>query len=420
MSDEEYEKRLARALGRTAGGFPPHSADLVGRSVGRGRRKRLLAAARTAVAAVAVVTAGGGLLAVGGLDGHGGTSERLLPGSRDSAAPRPSATAAPVGGEELVRILKSLLPPGGTVSGASGRGTQGEDGAVSPTAALTYSTARGSTRVDVTLARLDPGIPRNQQGAGGCLPVEVRPYDTCTSRRLAGGAVLDTTESFTYPNSDSGQKRWYAVLTAADGAQVAVEEFGGGGEKETSDGADPLLPMDRLAAIARSPRWNGALAALPAPRTRPSTEGQRAPGARLTRVLKTHLPPGGTLSDLNAADGLVQLVYDDGHGRNMVEVDVQYDMTDALAGHMGCAGVPGDCEATALDDGTRVKQVRGHSEKGGSAQVWQADALYPDGRRVVAREINSYAESAPTTRLRPALTMARLHDIALDPHFFTD
>ncbi|WP_030738544.1 hypothetical protein [Streptomyces sp. NRRL S-31] len=419
--DEDFEKRLAGALRGATGAFPPHSADLVRRSVGRGRRMRLFAAARTAAAAVAVVAAGGGLVALGALGGQDdGTPGRLPAGSPAVAAGQPSArTPAPVGGAEMVRILKGLLPPGGTVFDASGRGPGEGEGAGSPMARLTYSTARGSTGVDVTLTRLDPSVPADRQGQGGCLPVEVRPYDRCTTRKLPGGAELTTTKSYTYPDSDSGQRRWYAVFTTAGGAQVAVQEFGGGGEKEASGGADPLLSMDRLTSIARSPRWNAALAALPAPPSAPATGGGRTSGAALTRVLKAHLPRGGTVSDLNAGDGLVQLVYDDGHGRSMVEADVQYDMTAVLAGHMGCAGVPGDCAARTLADGTRVKEVRGRSEKGGPAEVWLVDVLYPDGRRVAVRSVDSYAESGPVTRPRPVLDLDGLRATALDRRFFT-
>ncbi|MGW3361096.1 hypothetical protein ACWDFL_37930 [Streptomyces bungoensis] len=66
-----------------------------------------------------------------------------------------------------------------------------------------------------------------------------------------------------------------------------------------------------------------------------------------------------------------------------------------------------------------VKKVEGPSEKGGPATVWQVDTLRPDGRRVVVREINSYAESTPVTRPRPALAMDRLLAIAFDGRFFT-
>ncbi|MEV4335581.1 hypothetical protein [Streptomyces sp. NPDC049590] len=422
--DEDFETGLARALRRTAGEFPPPSADLVRRSVGRGRRKRLFAAARTTAAAVAVVAVGGGALAMGPLGGHGdGTPERLRTGSQAPAAGQPPAhRRALVSGAEMIRTLTGLLPPGGTVSDTVGRDAEAGDAVVWPMAKLTYATARGTTALDVTLSRPTPGIPADQQGQGGCLPVQVRPYDRCATEKLPGGAVLTTTESFTYPSRDTGQKRWYAVLTAADGTEVTVQEFAGGGEKAASGAADPLLSLDQLAAIARSPRWEKALAALPTPPRAPGTgTGSRAvPGARMTRVLKSHLPRGGTVTDLHADDGLVQLVYDDGHGRNMVEADAQYDMADALAGHMGCAGVAGDCRAGTLDDGTLVKTVRGHSEKGGAAQVWLVDVLYPDGRRVVAREVNSYAEAAPVTRPRPALGLELLREIALDKGFFRD
>ncbi|MEU6596055.1 hypothetical protein [Streptomyces flaveolus] len=424
--DENLERRLARAMSGAAEQFPPHSADLVRRSVARGRRMRLVRAAQVGAAAAvfAVVAAGGTLAGTAAFGGGGGTSgQSRADGPAHSTVRSASRPPAAVSGEEMVRTLRSLLPPGGTVSAASGRGSEGGGTAVWPAAKLTYSTADGSTGIDISVARLDPGTSAGQAGQGGCLPVEVRPYDTCTTRKLPGGAVLTTTKSFTYPNSDTGQKRWYVVLTTPGGAELTVQEFGGGGEKGSADGADPLLSIAQLTSIVRSPAWNKAIAALPAPETAPSTGTpaavRRVPGARMTRVLTSHLPRGGTTSDLNADDDLVQLVHDDGRGRNMVEVDAQYDMTFLLAGHMGCAGVPGECEATTLPDGTEVKKVKGRSEKGGSAAVWLVDTLRPDGRRVAVREVNSYAESGPVTRPRPALSMDELLAIALDKRFFT-
>ncbi|MFI2201812.1 hypothetical protein ACH47Z_13770 [Streptomyces sp. NPDC020192] len=424
--DEDFETRVTRAMSRATGGFPPHSADLVRRSVAQGRRMRLFAATRIAVTAVAVVTAGGTLMATGTFGSHGaGDPGRLRTGAPvRSAEQPPSRAASSVSGAEMVRTLKSLLPAGGTVSAASGRASQAGPPVVWPAAKLTYSTARASSGLDITLARLDPGIPADQQGEGGCLPVEVRPYDTCTTEKLPGGGVLNTTRSFTYPSSETGQKRWYVVLTTADGVQLTVQEFGGGGEKATTGGADPALSIDQLTSIVRSPAWNKAITALPtregAPSATPSTPQKRVTGARMTQVLTSRLPRGGTVSDLNAGDGLVQLVYDDGRGKNMVEADAQYHMTDLLAGHMDCTGVSGHCEATTLTDGTRVKKVQGPSEKGGAAQVWLVDTVHPDGRRVVVREVNSYAESGPVTRPQPALSMDQLLSIALDKRFAPD
>ncbi|MFB7322407.1 hypothetical protein [Streptomyces sp. NPDC056190] len=423
--DEDFETSMIRAMSRTASEFPPHSADLVRRSVARGRRMRLFAAARTAVMAVAVVTTGGTLMATGALGSHGGDAPDQLPAGapvRSTEQP-PARTPSPISGEEMVRTLKSLLPSGGTVSAASGMTSQVGPPVVWPGAKLAYSTAKGSSSIDIDLTRLDPGTPSDEQGQGGCLPVEVRPYDKCTTEKLPGGAVLNTTKSFTHPTSDTGQKHWYVVLTTPDGVQLSVEEFGGGSEKGSSSGADPLLSIAQLTSIVRSPAWNKAINALPAPDEAPSTPHstkKRVPAARMTGVLTSHLPRSGTVSDLNAGDGMVQLVYDDGHGKNMVEADAQYDRTALLGGDMGCTHVPGRCEATTLRDGTRVKKVQEPSEKGGAAQVWVVDTLYPDGRRVVVREVNSYAESGPVTRPRPALSMAQLLSIALDKRFFTD
>ncbi|AOR33398.1 hypothetical protein BFF78_22080 [Streptomyces fodineus] len=421
--DKELETRVTRAMSRATGEFPPHSADLVKRSVARGRRMRLFAATRIAVTAVAVVAAGGTLMATSAFGSHGaGTPDQQRAGAPVRSAEQPPSRApSSISGDEMIRTLESLLPSGGTVSAASGRASQAGPPVVWPAAKLTYSTPQGSSGIDVTLTRLDPGIPADQQGEGGCLPVEVRPYDRCTTEKLPGGAVLNTTKSFTYPNGDTGQKRWYVVLTTADRVQLTVEEFGGGDEKGSSSGAAPLLSVAQLTSIVRSPAWNKAITALPAPEGAPSTTpSKHVPGARLTRVLTSHLPRGGTVSDLNAGDGMVQLVYDDGHGKNMVEADAQYAMTADLAGHMGCAGVSGHCEATTLADGTQVKKVQGPSEKGGAAQVWLVDTLYPDGRRVVVREVNSYAESAPVTRPRPALSMTQLLSTTLDRRFFAD
>lgn len=426
-SHEDLGERLTRAMSSAAGEFPPHSADLVRRSVARGRRMRLIRATRVAAAtaACALVTAGGTLLATHALGGRGGdgSAGQSRPAASGHSTEQSSRRVSSVSGQEMVRTLKSLLPPGGTVSDASGRGSRTDGPLVRPTAQLTYSTAKGSSGISLDITRLDPETPADQQGEGGCLPVEVRPYDTCTTEKLPGGAVLSTTKSFTYPNSDTGQKRWYVVFTTADGAQLTVQEFGGGGEKSSSGGADPLLSTAQLASIVRSPAWDVAIAALPAPEDSPSpgpsAAGHRVPGARMTEVLKSHLPHRGTVTDVNAGDGLVQLVYDDGLGKNMVEVDAQYGMTAFLAGHMGCAGTDGDCEATTSADGTKVKKVKGPSEKGGSAVVWLVDILYPDGRRVAVREVNSYAESGPVTRPRPALGMAELLTIARDQQYFT-
>jgi hypothetical protein len=183
--------------------------------------------------------------------------------------------------------------------------------------------------------------------------------------------------------------------------------------------------MSQLAAIAQSPAWATVIAAIP---PRPSASSNpnsldltaaSPSGPQMTHLLTSMLPSGGRLSDVNASAGLVQLEYDDGHGRTMVEVDVQQKMGDALQGHLNCSDPARYCKAVKLADGTEVQITENGSEKGGSAVVWLVDTLRPDGRRVVVREINSYAESAPPTRPLPALTLAQLQIIALDGRWWT-
>ncbi|MEV4443602.1 hypothetical protein AB0K09_32340, partial [Streptomyces sp. NPDC049577] len=303
------------------------------------------------------------------------------------------------------------LPKDGTVSGASGQGSD-SSGHASPAARLTYTGARGTSAIDLTVNRLSPGLPADQQ-SGGCMPVQVRPYDECEARKLADGSMLYTTKSFTHPNSTAGQRRWYVELVTPDGGDLFLQEFGGGAEKESDSTAEPALSIDQLSAIVRSPAWKKAVDAVPVPAAPPTGGKPQVPGDRMVTLLASLLP-GGTVTDRHGSPGFAELVYDDGKGRNMVQVNAQPGMKTVLAGHMDCSGETGACSSETLADGTRVKLTRGPSEKGGSAVVWIADTLRPDGYRVVVRECNSYAESGPVTRPEPAIGLDRLRAVALD------
>ncbi|MEX2981169.1 hypothetical protein [Streptomyces sp. C36] len=407
--DDAFERRLSAALEDATRACPPPSPDLVDRATARGHRLRRVRAFQMGAgcAALTLVALGGTLLGTGG-SGGAAAPQDLSPAA--SGAARTPATT--ISGEEMVTTLKSLLPKDGTVSDTSGTGSTGT-GKKALTAKLTYSDARGSSSLDIAVGRLGPG-----DRPGGCLPVQVRPYDRCEARKLPDGSMLYTTRSFTHPNSDTGQRRWYAELVTADGADLFLQEFGGGDEKASDGTADPAFSLEQLSTIVRSPAWRKAIAALPAPASGAPARPQRqaASGERMAEVLTSLLPPGGRITDLHTDTGLVQLVHDDGHGKSMIEADVQSDMTDALAEHMGCPSDTddADCRSRTLPDGTRVKVTRQPSEKGGSAVVWTADTLRPDGRRVLVREINSYAESGPVTRPEPPLSLERLQAMALE------
>lgn len=421
--DAEFERRLPGALSGAAAAFPPHSPDLVSRAADRGRRLRRMRAVQVGAGATLALAAAvsGALVGTNALGAHGGSPQPVGPASShgSSLAPDPSEPSVPsVSAQDMMRTLESVLPRGGSVSNASGRGTEPGQEQASPTAQLTYTDAQGSTSaVDIRISRMDPSIPADQQ-IESCLPVEVRPYDTCTSTRLRDGSTLYTTKSFTYPSSNSGQRRWYVELVTAGGARLDLDEFGGGGEKGTTSGVDPVLSTGQLASIVENSAWAPVINAIPVPAPLPDTSSgpqQTLSGPRMSSVLTSLLPKGGTVSDVSASADLIQLVYDDGHGKNMIEVDVQDNMTKALTPIMGCAS-PGStsCQSLTLADGTKVKLTKQPSETGGSAVVWIVDTLHADGRRVAVRECNSYAESGPVTRALPALSMAQLQAIALN------
>ncbi|MFD8807360.1 hypothetical protein [Streptomyces sp. NPDC059597] len=405
-ANDAFERRLPAALDDAAHALPPLPPGLLERAARQGRRRRMWRAAQVGGGVVLTVAALGGALVGTGLIGGAGA-----PMVQGKAGPAASGSSAPsVGGDDVAATLRSLMPKGGSVSQVSG--TRTPDGF---SAGLVYTRPGGAaSALDLKIGRLTPGVPRSE-GISGCLPVEVRPYDTCTSEKSADGSLLYSTKSFTRPDSTAGQRRWYVEYVTRDGARLFLEEFGGGGEAESASGAAPALSPGRLGAIVRSPAWRTAVAALAAPAAAPSAPDRAdLPAAgRMTSVL-TSLLPEGHVSDVNSSPGIVQLVYDDGAGRNMVEVDVQPDRSEVLAAEMDCGGGEPTCDSEVLGDGTKVKATRAPSEKGGRGVVWKVDTLRPDGLRVVVREVNSYAEAGPVTRPAPALSMERLRTMALD------
>ncbi|MFD7132736.1 hypothetical protein [Streptomyces sp. NPDC059894] len=69
-----------------------------------------------------------------------------------------------------------------------------------------------------------------------------------------------------------------------------------------------------------------------------------------------------------------------------------------------------------LPDGTLVTTRREPGEKGGAGVVmWSVDTMREDGVRVVISAFNSGSQETAATRTDPALTLARLREIALSP-----
>jgi hypothetical protein len=416
--DERFGSRLSGALGAAAESFPPAAPDLVRRAAVRGRRMRRVRAAQVAgAAAVTVSLAAVGIgVGAGAFAGGGGPSGPAGPAVSGARRAGPAVSDA-----EMAATLEKLMPQRGSVTGASGRGTPSPPGSRPLTARLTYAEGHGISGVDVSVARPAPGFADQDPGSGPCLPIEVRPYGVCTTKTLRSGSTLSLIKSFSNPNSTAGRKAWSAVLTTPGDAQITVEEYGGGGEKETASNVTPLLSAGELSAVATSTKSDKAVASIPVPAPGgspgPSPDAGVPAGQRMAAVLNALLPgDAGTRSDWSTGEGRAETVYDDGHGRTAVAVNAQVSMGDVASSIMTCSDARGgSCTMSTLSDGTRIRTSEEPSERGGKAVVWQVDTLHSDGRRVLVREINSYAESGPVTRSQPALSPARLRAIALSP-----
>ncbi|MFG3200029.1 hypothetical protein ACGFYT_28310 [Streptomyces sp. NPDC048208] len=418
-SDQMFELGLPAALDAAADTLPPLPPGLLERAALRGRRKRRWQAARVGGGVVLTMAAVGGVLAGTGLLQAGTARPSGLTLADPAITGGVTTTAPPVGAADMVATLRSLMPEGGTITHTSGKGTPTDAWSAMPSAGLVYTDRHGTkSAVDLRITRSSRDAAGSEEGSG-CLPVEVRPYDECSTRKFSDGSVLTSTKSFTYPNSDAGQRRWYVDLVTRDGAKLSLQEFGGGGEKDSASTVVPVLSMDRLASIVRSPAWRKAIDSIPAENTPGPPPGRDdLPAAtRMTSVLRSLLPGGNRVSDVNSGAGWALLVHDDGKGQSFLSVEIQRDRTQVLKGMMGCAGEHLTCHSAELEDGTAVKEARDVSEKGGSAVVWQVDTLDRNGLRVVVRAINSYAEAGPVTRPEPALSMRRLRTIALDPRW---
>lgn len=401
--DDEFARGLPGALRAVSDDFPGPSPDLVVRGHTRGRRLRRNRNIRVGVAAGALVAVAlGGTYAVVGL-------------GDDSVAPvakRPTATASvtppDAAGAELLAILKSLLPPGGSFSAESGRGTQPDPERPNAGifASLVYESKKGTSGVHVEISRFT--------GTPGCPKAQVAPHAECLSETLEDGSSLIPVRNYTYPGKAEGQRHWYAEHYLTNGVAVKVSVFGGGAEKATTNPANPILSMDEIKAVAKSDKWAPAIAAV---ENASDPDPPELPSKDVVALLKTFAPAGAVISNEESQPGRASLIVDDGNGRSSLSVSVQTDMTADLGPIFTCAGRGKDakyCDADTLADGSKLLLMKMPSEKGGTAEVWMADMLRPDGVRVLASSINSYAEAAEPTRAEPALSLAQLKTLVTD------
>ncbi|MFF4469469.1 hypothetical protein ACFYZ3_07895 [Streptomyces sp. NPDC001599] len=402
---DPFEDRLGTALRDAGDGFETDRAALVTAGRVRGRRALLRRRAAVVSGVAGVALAGvGGVLVLPADEPAGPTRSTAASGGS------PTAAATAFSGDDLLRELKGLLP-GGTYGKESARGS---DHQLGPAAQLVYDDGAGAAALGMGFARVEPGSARVRE-LMACPDHNVTPYDDCSSARLPDGSLLKLYQGYEYPDLRADTKLWTADLVTAEGQHISVSEWNSPAEKGAPVSRDtPPLSKERLRTLVTAGVWREVVDAIPespkpsrsaAPRTeRPDVSGKSV-GDTLAALLPKKLDVvahGGQESEY------AYVVVDDGRGRSLVQINVQYGMGD-VAGQLYADG-------ETLPDGTRVATRQGPGEKAGSGVVmWTVDTLRPGpaGFRVVISAFNTGDQNKDATRDAPALTMEQLRGIAL-------
>ncbi|WP_328537462.1 hypothetical protein [Streptomyces sp. NBC_00344] len=409
MPVEEFEDGLGPALHRAADTFTPGDRPaLVEDGIRRGRRRmvRRRAAVTGSVLALALIGSAGACAS--GLFADGTRTGRT---ASVAAPPKPDTRPGKVSGQQMVALLKNLLPKG-TFSEEEGRGT---DAATGPLAYAVYDDGRGKSAISLSLSRTAlPGSSPAGDERVTCPDRALSRYDACTSEKVGGGAQLRILQGYEYPDRREDTKDWTATLLTPGGYLVEASEWNAAAEKgaEVSRKLPPLSPA-QLRKLVTAQAWRPALKALPAPqKEQPTAEARRAEvSSKKIRALLTSLLPDGVRVAAEGGQGTewAWMTLDDKRGRTFLEINVQSLMTDVAedlarrAQHVG-----------TLADGTEVMTSQGPAEKGGAGVVqWTADTIRPDGYRVVLLEMNTGSlQGGSVTRSTPVITMKQLRAVA--------
>ncbi|MFG3659939.1 hypothetical protein [Streptomyces sp. NPDC047706] len=414
--DDPFEHRLGTALRQTGDIFDTDRPALIAAGQARGRRLRLRRRAAVAGGAAGIALVGvTGALALPG-NGSGQGAQERQPAAARPTTPPPATSIAPqpVSGERMIATLERLLPEG-KVSDAEARGGGGD--LPMPSVRLVHDDGEGGGAISVVLNRVEPGSQAAREAITCPDKVHV-PHDSCITSRLSDGSVLMLFQGYEYPDRRVDTKLWRAELVTPGGEHVGVSEWNAEAEKDAPvTRAEPPLSLSQLKQVATAGEWRALVpAALGEPKGQGRDSRPAAPQPTFTGsaadTLATLLPEDAKVVGKGGEGDFGYLVVDDGKGLSLVQINVQPGMDDVVGELFG--------GAETLPDGTLVTDRQTPGEKGGAGVVmWTVDTLRTDGLRVVISAFNSGSQQTAATREAPALTLAQLRGIALDPRWPT-
>ncbi|UIX31135.1 hypothetical protein [Streptomyces sp. GQFP] len=413
--DDQFEERLGSALRSAGGAFDVDRAALVagGESRGRRLRTRRWTAVVSGAVAIALVGVGGALVAPWGGDG---TGQRAVGAGGTTVGPGDAtgtATPTVTTGDDMIDILKNLLPKGGRFSNESARGT---DSAPGPYVYAVYDDGKGAAALSVSLGRVEPGSEQARE-ATDCPDRTLTPYDDCVSSTLSDAGVLRILKGYEYPDRRVDTKLWTADLVTPEGEHVSVMEWNAPAEKDAPiSRAEPPLDSEELKTLVTHGAWTVTIDRMPKAETPSASPASSPPpaveGGSVVSTLTGLLPSGLDVVSTGSQEAEYgYVVVDDGKGRSFVQVNVQPDMSDVEDQLFGP-----DRNPETLADGTKVVVKEGIGDDKGLGLIMRtADTIRTDGMRVVVSAFNSGSQNTGPTRATPALTLDQLKAIATSP-----
>ncbi|MCX2182280.1 hypothetical protein KV205_17340 [Streptomyces sp. SKN60] len=412
VTNGRFEDELGTVMRHAGEGFAlDDRRELVTGGLARGRRRVVRRRVATVGGALALAAIGvGGVYGGSVLGGNGGVEKSSVAGptqggtnAQDKAAEDEATLGARIPALKMLAVLKNNLPAGAwTVDNPKSAGT-GVHG--------TYDDGKGKARVSASLTRTAP----EQISETSCQGKGLETWEYCNiSKGKDGSLLLDLRSN---GSADAPGQMWKAISIDRYGFTVIVSES----TTPKAQGQPPLprksLPFtaQQLKQVATLGDWAALAKSYPLPKSgKPGAAALHAEpsGPVVKATLRSLLPKGLTVVDRSEQAGYSSVVVDDGKGRSLVGVNVQYGMNDVRGQLFGSGDV------TTLPDGRVVKLTQQPGEKGGAGVVWwTADTMTKDGFRVVVSAFNTGDQAKPATRPEPALTLEQLKAIALDPRW---